>query len=287
MPLGNWPSRLRPSSQRLRETQRYKILGVLETPDLTSALMALNIRELEPEVIDDTLGVLLKCQQTFDPGAPPAVMLAQPRPPRWKGRQLMVIPDKPLKRSGRWRRHPWAPQSPGVWPSAASTSPSSTRASLGTGASSHSFAWINAGAKEPIGYHNLNSRSLGDVAPFPPPTSAIMEIRPASDSDGAARFPGNPTRWPPRGLVARVRQLQSWGYPTRLIDPGELKRLEPALDFGPVAAAEYSPQRRPGGAANGGRCLPASPSRNGVVRFIPTGKFMDLSSMMMVGSMAW
>ena len=43
------------------------------------------------------------------------------------------------------------------------------------------------------------------------------------------------------GLVARVRQLQSWGYPTRLIDAGELKRLEPALDFGPVAAADYSP----------------------------------------------
>ena len=30
----------------------------------------------------------------------------------------------------------------------------------GHGASSHSFAWINAGAKEPIGYHNLNRRSL-------------------------------------------------------------------------------------------------------------------------------
>ena len=41
--------------------------------------------------------------------------------------------------------------------------------------------------------------------------------------------------------MARVRQLQSWGYPTRLIDAGELKRLEPVLDIGPVAAAEYSP----------------------------------------------
>ena len=34
-------------------------------------------------------------------------------------------------------------------------------------------------------------------------------------------------------LVARVRQLQSWGYPTRLIDAAELKRLEPSLDVGP------------------------------------------------------
>ena len=30
----------------------------------------------------------------------------------------------------------------------------------GHGASSHSFAWINAGGKEPIGYHNLNRRSM-------------------------------------------------------------------------------------------------------------------------------
>ena len=36
----------------------------------------------------------------------------------------------------------------------------------GHGASSHSFAWINAGAKEPIGYHNLNRRSLEMWASF-------------------------------------------------------------------------------------------------------------------------
>ena len=38
-----------------------------------------------------------------------------------------------------------------------------------------------------------------------------------------------------------MRQLQSWGYPARLIDADELKRLEPSLDIGPVAVAEYSP----------------------------------------------
>ena len=35
-----------------------------------------------------------------------------------------------------------------------------TRTSPGQGASSHSFAWINAGAKEPLEYHNLNRRSM-------------------------------------------------------------------------------------------------------------------------------
>ena len=42
-------------------------------------------------------------------------------------------------------------------------------------------------------------------------------------------------------LVARVRQLQAWGYPTGLVNANELQRLEPALEVGPVAAAEYSP----------------------------------------------
>ena len=41
-------------------------------------------------------------------------------------------------------------------------------------------------------------------------------------------------------LTQRVRQLQSWGYPSRLVSAAELAALEPALDFGPVAVAEYS-----------------------------------------------
>ena len=41
-------------------------------------------------------------------------------------------------------------------------------------------------------------------------------------------------------LVARVRQLQSWGYPSRLVDAAELAELEPSLNIGPVNAAEYS-----------------------------------------------
>ncbi len=48
--------------QELRETELYKIPGVSETLDWTSALMALNMRQLEPEVIDDTLGIILKYQ---------------------------------------------------------------------------------------------------------------------------------------------------------------------------------------------------------------------------------
>ena len=110
----------------------------------------------------------------------------------------------------------------------------------GQGASSHSFAWVNAGAKEPIGYHNLNRRSLEMWPRF------AADIGDHGDPGSVGLRWGGKVSWESdpvaaEGLVARVRQLQSWGYPSRLIDSGELKRLEPALEVGEVAAAEFSP----------------------------------------------
>ena len=114
------------------------------------------------------------------------------------------------------------------------------RGQAGHGASSHSFAWINAGAKEPIGYHNLNRRSLEMWPRF------ASSIGDHGEPDSVGLRWGGKVSWESgpmaaEDLVARVRQLQSWGYPTRLIDTAELRELEPALDVGPVAAAEYSP----------------------------------------------
>ena len=110
----------------------------------------------------------------------------------------------------------------------------------GQGASSHSFAWVNAGAKEPIGYHNLNRRSLEMWPRF------AADIGDLGDPGSVGLRWGGKVSWESdpvaaEGLVARVRQLQSWGYPSRMIDSGELKRLEPALEIGEVAAAEFSP----------------------------------------------
>ena len=110
----------------------------------------------------------------------------------------------------------------------------------GLGASSHSFAWVNAGAKEPIGYHNLNRRSLEMWPRF------AADIGDHGDPGSVGLRWGGKVSWESdpvaaEGLVARVRQLQSWGYPSRMIDSGELKRLEPALEIGEVAAAEFSP----------------------------------------------
>ena len=116
------------------------------------------------------------------------------------------------------------------------------RAAPGSGASSHSFAWINAGAKEPIGYHNLNRRSLEMWPRF---AAAIGDD---GNPDNVGLRWGGKVSWETDGeaaaaLTARVRQLQAWGYPTRLVSAAELAELEPALELGPasaIVAAEYS-----------------------------------------------
>ncbi len=77
--------------QELRETELYKIPGVSETLDWTSALLALNMRELEPEVIDDTLGIMLKYQDDIEAvrGEPVRALLerSRNRGPRRGGRR--------------------------------------------------------------------------------------------------------------------------------------------------------------------------------------------------------
>lgn len=77
--------------QELRETELYKIPGVSETLDWTSALMALNMRALEPEVIDDTLGIMLKYQDDIEAvrGEPARALLerSRNRGPRRGGRR--------------------------------------------------------------------------------------------------------------------------------------------------------------------------------------------------------
>ena len=114
------------------------------------------------------------------------------------------------------------------------------RGQPGHGASSHSFAWINAGNKPPIGYHNLNRRSMEMWPRF---AAAVGDD---GDPDSVGLRWGGKVSWESEpsaaeGLIARVRQLQDWGYPTRLIEADELRNLEPSLDVGRVAAAEYSP----------------------------------------------
>ncbi len=53
-------------TQGLREVDLFKPPGMAETLDWTQALLALGTRELGPEVVDDSLGVILKYQEDVD-----------------------------------------------------------------------------------------------------------------------------------------------------------------------------------------------------------------------------
>ncbi|MCH7852601.1 MAG: MoxR family ATPase [Candidatus Marinimicrobia bacterium] len=76
--------------QELRETELFKIPGVSETLDWTAALLALNQTTLDPQVIDDTLGIILKYQDDIAQvrGEPVKALLerSQNRGPRRGGR---------------------------------------------------------------------------------------------------------------------------------------------------------------------------------------------------------
>ncbi len=104
----------------------------------------------------------------------------------------------------------------------------------GMGASSHSFAWINAFGKEPRHYNELNRRSLDTWDRF----ARLL------DADVGLKWGGHLTWTATDGdaerLRANVARLQSWGYVARLLDKSEVTRLEPGLRPGPVSAAAIS-----------------------------------------------
>ncbi len=104
----------------------------------------------------------------------------------------------------------------------------------GTGATANSFAWINAGAKRPRGYYELNHlgmagwrRLQGELGPSTLVVQWGGTVQWQAAADRAEAF---------RKAVA---SQQAWGYGTRLVDVPEMRRLVPALEPGPVAAASF------------------------------------------------
>jgi MoxR-like ATPase len=67
--------------QELRQTELYKIPGISETVDWTAAHLALNQKELDPSMIDETLGIILKYQDDIElvRGEPVRAMLDRSR----------------------------------------------------------------------------------------------------------------------------------------------------------------------------------------------------------------
>ena len=104
----------------------------------------------------------------------------------------------------------------------------------GSGASGHSFAWVNAFGKDPLYYHTLNRRSL----------DMWYRLAHELDADIGIHY-GGEMRWENRTeraaqLERRIQQLQTWGYPCKLITREEMLALEPDLCPGALLAASHS-----------------------------------------------
>jgi glycine/D-amino acid oxidase-like deaminating enzyme len=104
----------------------------------------------------------------------------------------------------------------------------------GQGTSRVSFAWLNAYGKTPFHYHDFNRRSVDMWERFARRLGGTIdliwggELRWSVTAAGAAE------------LAARAQGLQTWGYPTRLIDAHELQALEPDLQADSMTAASYT-----------------------------------------------
>jgi len=103
----------------------------------------------------------------------------------------------------------------------------------GGGATSHSFAWINATAKHPVSYHNFNRRSLGMWDRFAKDLDTDVGLRWGGQIEWAATAEGA------ADLESRAAQLQAWGYPCQMLDGDQMAQLEPGLTPGQVTAAIY------------------------------------------------
>ena len=103
----------------------------------------------------------------------------------------------------------------------------------GSGATSHSFAWINATAKHPVSYHDFNRRSLAMWDRFAQGLDVDVGLRWGGQIEWSATEEGAAE------LRSRASQLHAWGYPCRILDGPQLSQLEPSLSPGEVTTAIY------------------------------------------------
>ena len=110
------------------------------------------------------------------------------------------------------------------------------QAEPGSGASAHSFAWINASSgKEPASYHDLNRRSVDMWDRF------ARHLR----TDVGLRW-GGELRWATTADDAAVLQhdvavLQRYGHNSRLLGEAQCRQLEPGLQFEDFVVGAFSP----------------------------------------------
>ena len=103
-----------------------------------------------------------------------------------------------------------------------------------SGASGHSFAWINAFNKFPRSYHDLNHDSMERWGRFERTLNQDIGLKWGGNVTFAIDSKSGDK------LYQDVNRLQKWGYPSRLITQKELLELEPSLEIPEFHSAAYT-----------------------------------------------
>ena len=105
------------------------------------------------------------------------------------------------------------------------------------GTTKNSFAWLNASAKNPRSYYNLNVAGIAGWRRLEIEINSSLSLQ-----------WGGGVQWCKRddklinAMEQHVRERQTWGYPIRMVDRNELARLLPYVETGEVGAANFADQ---------------------------------------------
>jgi glycine/D-amino acid oxidase-like deaminating enzyme len=109
------------------------------------------------------------------------------------------------------------------------------RGGTGRSASARSFASLTAFGKDPVGYYELACAALASWSRWARRLGEVGFRR-----GGQLRWVADPQQG--RQLAEQVEQARSRGYPIMPVGEAGLRRLLPAAEPGPVAAACYAPR---------------------------------------------
>jgi glycine/D-amino acid oxidase-like deaminating enzyme len=102
------------------------------------------------------------------------------------------------------------------------------------GTSSATFSWINANAKTPRAYHDLNVAGMRAHAALRDELGAAPWLHGGGNVEWLLSEEGRAAQ------RAKVERLRAWGYAAEWIGPRDLAELEPDVELGAIADAQIA-----------------------------------------------
>tara|TARA_B100000676_G_scaffold119997_1_gene119589 strand:- start:6723 stop:7871 length:1149 start_codon:yes stop_codon:yes gene_type:complete len=101
--------------------------------------------------------------------------------------------------------------------------------------SAHSFAWVNASSKSPIGYHSLCRTSVNKWPRFAKQLGTEVGL----NLNGTIKWENSEEG---ADLARqRVETLQSWNYPVQIVDEDFIKAKDPSINIKNMTFGQYIP----------------------------------------------